>query len=166
MCIAQEISLSTPILFRHSSVHAPNVALENATKAEIINTLNVKQYKAEKFWDDDNNRDGVRPESIQFKLQRKISTDTSFADVNETVIRYTGSFELTGNDASAIAGALKAGGNKQLKNDGVASPITIDNTYTFTENTTLKHSISDSTGTGNHQKDYRTGLHSTEYHRH
>ena len=115
--------------------HAPNVALENATKAEIINTLNVKQYKAEKFWDDDNNRDGVRPESIQFKLQRRTGTNV-YKDVYETVIRYTGSFELTGNDATAIAGALNG---KKLTNDGVASPITIDNTYTFTAKATLSN---------------------------
>lgn len=41
----------------------------------IKNTLPVRHYRAEKIWDDNDNRDGLRPESITFTLTRS-TTDT------------------------------------------------------------------------------------------
>ncbi len=47
----------------------------------ITNTLPLVSFTAQKEWDDEYNRDKVRPTSVTFKLQRKISTETSWTDV-------------------------------------------------------------------------------------
>ena len=55
--------------------------------ATIINTLPLKHYTVTKTWNDDNNRDGKRPDSLTFKLNR--SSDTSEVDPAFTVVSKT-----------------------------------------------------------------------------
>ncbi len=45
----------------------------------IENTLPVKAIKADKLWDDNNNQDGQRPETLNFTLKRHVGTETDAA---------------------------------------------------------------------------------------
>lgn len=54
---------------------------DEITIATLTNILPVKFYFAKKNWDDDNNRDGLRPASVTFALQRKIASDSGFTTV-------------------------------------------------------------------------------------
>ena len=45
-------------------------------KTTLKNILKKGEFSITKMWDDDNNRDGMRPESVTFHLQRKLQKDS------------------------------------------------------------------------------------------
>ena len=88
--IGSDSSAATPvgidlINFSHEEKEDPNdqnseTVTVHDLEVTIKNTLPLIYLKVEKTWDDDNNRDGLRPESIKFTLTRTPAQSTKDID--------------------------------------------------------------------------------------
>ena len=109
-------------------------------KFNILNTLPVVSYTANKVWDDEYNRDNVRPDSITFTLQRKKGSG-SYADVvsgDATESAWSVSFNnylaYDEDNASFIYQIAESGSGSDytVSPDVVISADVSGGTYTFT----------------------------------
>ena len=70
----------------------------------LKNTLPLVQYTARKVWNDENNRDYVRPASISFRLQRSLSAEIPDSELTDAEIALKSTPEVVSTLSAAPTG--------------------------------------------------------------
>lgn len=128
---------------------------------EITNTLPVSRFTAQKVWDDDNNRDGVRPRNVKFTLSNNEGiTETGTAAGSGWSTDFGGaSFPTCGSDNTSYTYTImettptgysssKSEGTPSISSNITTRTDTFTNSYTpVKKNVTLEKKWVDTVGT-------------------
>lgn len=88
-----------------NTVDEINLSDKTNRNVELTNTLPVHHYKAEKYWDDNNNQDGKRPDELKFTLSRDKNDISQPESQKDGSTNYSSADKRNGNVWSVDFGA-------------------------------------------------------------